>query len=117
MPKINTLVDDIYSLLENGTKSPSQEHLFAMASNIVDSMKKQLWVGTMPKGKGKLRMSNIGKPCTRSLWYDVNGDEQAEQLSPQTKLKFILVMLWKQLFFIWSKNQDIQLQINKKKLR
>ena len=39
MPKINTLVDDIYSLLENGTKSPSQEHLFAMASNIVDSMK------------------------------------------------------------------------------
>ena len=89
MPKINTLVDDIYGLLENGTKSPSQEHLFAMASNIVDSMKKQLWVGTMPRGKGKLRMSNIGKPCTRSLWYDINGDEQAEQLSPQTKLKFI----------------------------
>ena len=90
MPKINTLVDDIYSLLENGTKSPSQEHLFAMASNIVDSMKKQLWVGTMPRGKGKLRMSNIGKPCTRSLWYDINGDDNKEKLTSETKLKFIV---------------------------
>ena len=89
MSKINTLVDDIHDLLENGTKSPNQEFLFAMASSIVDSMKKQLYVGTLPRGKGKLRMSNIGKPCTRALWYDINGDEKAEKLTPETKLKFI----------------------------
>lgn len=90
MKKIDTLANDIYDLLENGTKSPKQEHLFAMASEIVDSMKKQLWTGTTPSKKGKLRMSNIGKPCTRALWYDINGDEKAERLTPQTKLKFIV---------------------------
>jgi hypothetical protein len=87
---IDTLVPDIYKLLDNGTTSPNQEYLFAMASNIVDSLKKQLWVGTRPSGKGKLRMSNIGKPCTRSLWYDINGDEQSEKLTSETKLKFIV---------------------------
>jgi|TARA_R110000822_G_scaffold9958_2_gene38051 hypothetical protein len=88
--KIDTLVNDIYSLLDNGTTSPSQEYLFAMASDIVDSLKKQLWVGTRPSGKGKLRMSNIGKPCTRSLWYDINGDDNSDKLTSETKLKFIV---------------------------
>ena len=88
--KIDTLVEDIYSLLDKGTTSPNQEYLFSMASNIVDSMKKQLWVGTKSSGKGKLRMSNIGKPCTRSLWYDINGDDNKEKLTSETKLKFIV---------------------------
>ena len=74
MPKIDTLVDDIYELLDKGTTQPSQENLFAMASNIMDSVRKQLWSATSDK-KRTLRMSNIGKPCSRSLWYDMNGDE------------------------------------------
>lgn len=90
MKKIDTLANDIYDLLENGNKSPKQEYLFAMASEIVDSMKKQLWTGTTPSKKGKLRMSNIGKPCTRSLWYDINGDDNKEKLTSETKLKFIV---------------------------
>lgn len=51
MKKIDTLANDIYDLLENGNKSPKQEYLFAMASEIVDSMKKQLWTGTTPSKK------------------------------------------------------------------
>ena len=35
-------------------------------------------------------MSNIGKPCTRALWYDLNGDDSAEPLRPETKLKFMM---------------------------
>lgn len=35
-------------------------------------------------------MSNIGKPCSRSLWYDINGDDKVESLSPETRLKFMI---------------------------
>ena len=35
-------------------------------------------------------MSNIGKPCSRQLWYDINGDDKAEGFSPQTRLKFMI---------------------------
>jgi hypothetical protein len=89
MPKIDTLVDDIYELLDKGTTQPSQENLFAMASNIMDSVRKQLWSATSDR-KRTLRMSNIGKPCSRSLWYDMNGDENEEGFSPQTRIKFLM---------------------------
>ena len=39
--------------------------------------------------KGTLRMSNIGKPCDRQLWYEVNSPEKALKLSPATYLKFM----------------------------
>ncbi len=87
--KIDTLVEDIYSLLENGTRSPNKEALFGMASAMMDAVRKQMWVPTSER-KPTLRMSNIGKPCVRSLWYDMNGDEQAEPFSPQTRIKFLM---------------------------
>lgn len=87
--KIDTLVEDIYSLLDTGTKSPNKEALFGMASDMMESVKKQLWFSTSDR-KPTLRMSNIGKPCVRSLWYDINGDEQAEDFSPQTRIKFLM---------------------------
>ena len=86
---IDTLVDDIYELVNTGKKKPDQEALFALGSTVMDAVKRQLWMATsdMP---GRLRMSNIGKPCSRSLWYDINGDDEAESLSPQTRLKFMI---------------------------
>lgn len=86
---IDTLVDDIYNLVDTGKKNPDQEALFALGSTVMDAVKRQLWMATsdMP---GRLRMSNIGKPCSRSLWYDVNGDDKVESLSPETRLKFMI---------------------------
>jgi len=86
---IDTLVDDIYDLVNTGKKKPDQEALFALGSTVMDAVRRQLWMATsdMP---GRLRMSNIGKPCSRSLWYDINGDDEAESLSPQTRLKFMI---------------------------
>lgn len=86
---IDTLVDDIYELVNTGKKKPDQEALFALGSTVMDAVRRQLWMATsdMP---GRLRMSNIGKPCSRSLWYDVNGDDEAESFSPQTRLKFMI---------------------------
>lgn len=86
---IDTLVADIYDLVNTGKKKPDQEALFALGSTVMDAVRRQLWMATsdMP---GRLRMSNIGKPCSRSLWYDVNGDDKVESLSPETRLKFMI---------------------------
>ena len=35
-----------------------------------------------------LRMSSLGTPCTRKLWFSVNTPEAGEELRPETKLKF-----------------------------
>ena len=86
---IDTLVADIYNLVNTGKKKPDQEALFALGSTVMDAVRRQLWMATsdMP---GRLRMSNIGKPCSRSLWYDINGDDKVESLSPETRLKFMI---------------------------
>ena len=87
--KIDTLVEDINSLLDTGTKNPDREALFALAVTVMDGVRRQLWVSSAGS-KPALRMSNIGKPCTRSLWYDLNGDDKKEPLRPETKIKFMM---------------------------
>lgn len=34
-------------------------------------------------------MSNIGTPCEKKLWYSINEPEDQEELTPETKLKFL----------------------------
>lgn len=87
--KIDTLVEDIYELLDKGSKDINKVNLIVLGVEVQDAMKKQLWVSASER-KPTLRMSNIGKPCTRSTWYDMNGDDKAEPFTPQTKLKFII---------------------------
>ena len=86
---IDTLVNDIYNLVNTGKKNPDKEALFALGSAVMEAVRRQLWMATS-EAPGRLRMSNIGKPCSRQLWYDVNGDDKAEELSPQTRLKFMI---------------------------
>ena len=86
---IATLVNDIYNLVNTGKKNPDKEALFALGSAVMEAVRRQLWMATS-EAPGRLRMSNIGKPCSRQLWYDVNGDDKAEELSPQTRLKFMI---------------------------
>lgn len=89
MKQINSLVSDVYTLLGEGKKNPSQEYLFGMGNSIVEAVRRQLWMSTSAR-KASLRMSNLGKPCTRALWYDIKGTHDPEPLSPQTKLKFMI---------------------------
>lgn len=41
------------------------------------------------KREATLRMSNIGKPCERQLWYEMNTPEEGEPLRPETFMKFL----------------------------
>lgn len=86
---IDTLVDDIYTLMNTGKKNPNQEWLMSFGMAVMDGVKRQMWMSSAPK-RGALRMSNVGKPCVRALWYDVNGTHDPEPLTPQTRLKFMM---------------------------
>jgi hypothetical protein len=88
--KIDTLVDDIYELLDKGKPKPNNEYLFGMAASIMDAVRKQLWFSSAGRAKGALRMSNLGKPCDRALWYDIKGEHEVEPLLPATRLKFMM---------------------------
>jgi hypothetical protein len=87
MKTLNTLVQDIYSLLENGEKKLDEEKVALFAYRLHKMLERRL---TEPEGKGGLRMSNYGVECVRKLWYLVNKPETAIPLSGQTKLNFLI---------------------------
>lgn len=83
---IDTLVDDIYQVVErNGGWDATVSHLFAdtLTSTVSSRLEPE-----EEERKPSLRMSNIGHPCKRKLWYDLNSDE-SEEIRPDTKLKFL----------------------------
>ena len=85
MASINTLAEDIYSLLENGT----EEDISAKAKEFGDRLSALITDRLRPKEeKRTLRMSTVGKP-DRMLWYEVNSSVQKEQFNGPTYLKFL----------------------------
>ncbi len=80
---IDTLVEDIESLLVNGIElSDEQAQVFGnrMASLIKTRLVREARPGT-------LRMSNLGKP-DRQLWYEVN-EPNGTKLHPHSYMKFL----------------------------
>ena len=41
---IDTLVSDIYTLVNTGKKNPDKEALFALGSAVMEAVRRQLWV-------------------------------------------------------------------------
>ena len=85
MSSINTLVEDVYRLLEEGTEEDltekANEFGNRLASLILDRLKPK-------EEKRTLRMSNIGKP-DRMLWYEINRTIPKEEFNGPTYLKFL----------------------------
>lgn len=84
MVTIDTLVEDIQKVLTDGVEV-SQEKAKAFGEAISNMIVSRL---TPAVREPKLRMSNIGSPCERKLWYEINGYEK-EELSADAKLKFL----------------------------
>lgn len=82
---IDTLVEDVYELLRQGT-NPSDDLVSRYSTLFGDLLRTRL---ADRQKRGTLRMSNIGKPCERQLYYSVNTPEEAEELPPQAYLKFL----------------------------
>lgn len=83
---IDSLVEDIEGVLLEGAPSLSQELCDKYGRLFSDLLLSRF--GPREERKGTLRMSNIGKPCERQLYYSVNHKDEAEALPPSTILKF-----------------------------
>ena len=86
MANINTLIQDIYNVIDGqgGWDETVSKFFRESVATVVDS---RLSGDEQPRGT--LRMSNLGTPCTRKLWYTVNTPDEGETLRPDTKLKFL----------------------------
>lgn len=89
--KIDTLIEDIYDLLEQGTNVNSIKHRDAIQNFgrvVASAASSALSEGKRERSKN-LRMSQIGKP-NRQLWYDIRTTEETQEtLSGSTRLKFL----------------------------
>jgi CRISPR/Cas system-associated exonuclease Cas4 (RecB family) len=84
---INTLVKDIEDVLlqKGGWDNVAKEYLL---QNIGEAADRRLSVATGTSYRG-LRMSNIGSPCVRKLWYYTNLPETVKsEPNPSLALKY-----------------------------
>lgn len=91
---IDTLVSDIQRVLTEGIDDIPKDKINkfgkTLAFYLTERLKKQA-------RKFSLRLSNIGKPCTRQLWYEKWKPEEQEKLSASNKLKFLFGDLCEEL--------------------
>lgn len=103
MKKIDTLVDDMYSVLTDGadlTTFGNQLAIDQFMQNIEDMIQKRLSKDT-PEYKPSMRLSGIGK-CERSQWYD-NHQPTSETLSGQAYFKFMFGDVIEELALLLAK--------------
>lgn len=85
---IDTLLEDIDTVLLEGVEI-SEESANKFATSLAQTLKVKLSPESR-KRSPTLRMSNIGRPCERQLWYDINASESAEPLQANTYMKFLM---------------------------
>lgn len=85
MKKIDTLAKDIYAFLEN-PGDVSDEECERFGHKIGQLMKRRI---QERQANNTLRMSNVGQPCERKLWYRVNSPDKGEPLRGRERLKFL----------------------------
>jgi hypothetical protein len=85
MKDINTLVKDIYGVLEGdgGWDTAVADHFNTAVDNLMDSR-----LNADGEYKPSIRMSNVGTPCARKLWYHTHATKGAP-LRGDTRLKFM----------------------------
>jgi hypothetical protein len=83
---IDTLVEDMYDVIEGngGWDEVVSTYFRESIGDVVDTR-----LTAQERENGTLRMSNLGTPCTRKLWYTVNTPDDAEALPSHTRLKFL----------------------------
>ena len=85
MKSIDTLITDLEALLTGGLDSLDSDIVEAFGKRLAETM--ALRLKREPR-EFTLRMSNIGKPCLRSLWLERVYPDKVEKLNASTYLKF-----------------------------
>lgn len=100
MKNIKTLVADIYGLFNPKTKvTPKDADLDTFVGNVRAKLVEKL----SGEWSGGLRMSSIGQPCARKLWYEVNDPDGAEPNHPSLYIKFLFGDIIEQLVLFLAK--------------
>lgn len=101
MKTIDTLIDDIQDMLANGLPDIPEELVLEFEKSFSGTLRRQL---TPVENKATLRMSNIGNPCERKLWYTVNeADNPArEKIRGDTRFKFLYGDLTEELILLFA---------------
>ena len=81
---IDTLVVDIEKVLTEGAVVEDSKYE-ELGKQLAQTMKKAL---SERQREPTLRMSNIGRPCERALWYELN-EVEGEPLRAETHMKFL----------------------------
>jgi hypothetical protein len=87
MKTIDTLVEDILQVVATGGGWDKTVSSY-LATRLQDTLDTRLTNATEER-KPTLRMSNIGTPCLRKLWYGINQPHTGEVIRPEAKLKFL----------------------------
>lgn len=101
MKTIATLKQDIYGLFSPDLHvDVNPEHLDTFATNLKNKLIEKLGKSTYVP---RLRMSNLGTPCARQLWYSINLPQAGERLSGSTYIKFLFGDLVEELLLLLAK--------------
>ncbi len=85
MKSIDTLVEDIYSVFDQEIHvTPEETKAFGeeLARVVVEQVSE--------RKDRHLRLSNVGTPCRRKLWYTINASELAERMPGHARIKFLI---------------------------
>lgn len=96
---IDTLVDDINELFTKPV-DVSKEDAEALGQEIAQAVVESLGER---KDSPSLRMSNLGTPCKRKLWYSVRAPQLGEPLPAHVKFKFLYGHILESLLLFFAK--------------
>lgn len=85
LAEFKNLVNDIYRVLTGSVRPPAAE-VEAFGKRLAEYLVSRL---SKPSDDPSLRLSNVGTPCDRKLWYTIRCPELGEKLSGATRLKFL----------------------------
>ncbi len=106
MKTVDTVVEDIRSVLKSvidgNPHSVSEEALSHLGKNIADKVRSSLEPRLRSRPEKTLYASEVGKPCTRQLWYSYHRPELSEPITPSLKMKFLYGDLLEELLLFFA---------------
>ena len=103
MKTIDTLVQDIYSLLGPEGNDLDQDKIDKQVSLFAQHVTRHVkeFLQEKPVYRKGLRLSGIGRP-SRQLWYDNQCSDQAIPFEPSTRIKFLYGHILEELLILFS---------------
>lgn len=103
---VNTVVEDIYAMLDSVITGSEieipEEAVEQFGKNVQEAVTRALSPRTKARKEKVLYFSEVGKPCVRALWYNLNGAKRAK-LQPHNLIKFLYGDILEELLILLVK--------------